>query len=72
MWALALGEPPTFVEYKFHFRTRGQHMAPDLDGFFSVADRLRTLDDVRAATASGPGRISCLMNGPLQALLSRP
>jgi hypothetical protein len=72
MWALALGEPPTFVEYKFHFRTRGEHMAPDLDGFFSVADRLRTLDDVRAATASGPGRISCLMNGPLQALLSRP
>jgi hypothetical protein len=72
MWALALGEPSTLAENKFHFRTRGEKMAADLEGFFSAADRLRTLDDVRAATASGPGRISCLMNGPLQALLSRP
>ena len=71
MWPLALGEPPTFAESKFHFRTRGERMATDLDGFFACADRLRTLGDLRAATASGPGRISCLMTGPMQALLSQ-
>jgi hypothetical protein len=71
MWPLALGEPPTVAENKFHFRTRAEKMAPDLEGFFSVADRLSSLDEVRAATTSGPGRISCLMTGPMQALLSR-
>lgn len=71
MWPLALGEPPTVAESKFHFRTRGEKMAPDLGGFFACADRLTTLDDLRAATASGPGQISCLMTGPMQALLSQ-
>ncbi len=71
MWPLALGEPPTFAESKFHFRTRGEKMATDLDGFFACADRLSTLDGVLAATASGPGRVSCLMTGPMQTLLSR-
>jgi hypothetical protein len=69
MWPLALGEPPTVAENKFHFRTRAEKMAADLDGFFACADRLGTLDDLRAATASG--EISCLMTGPMQALLSR-
>jgi len=70
MWPLALDEPPTFAESKFHFRTRGESMgASDLDSFFSAADRLRTLDDVRAAKASG--EISCVMTGPMQALLSQ-
>lgn len=71
MWPLALGEPPTLAESKFQFRTRAERMgATDLDGFFSCADRLRTLDDVRAAKASGEA--SCVMSGPLQALLSQP
>ena len=69
MWPLALGEPPTLAESRFHFRTRGERMASDLDGFFACADRLRTLDDLRATKASG--EISCLMTGPLQALLSK-
>jgi hypothetical protein len=69
MWPLALGEPPTFAESKFQFRTRGEKMATDLDGFFACADRLRTLDELRTATASG--EISCLMTGPMQALLSQ-
>ena len=71
MWPLALGEPPTVAESKFHFRTRAEGMgATDLAGFFSCADRLSTLDDVRAATASR--EVSCLMTGPMQALLSQP
>ena len=70
MWPLALGEPPTVAESKFHFRTRAEKMATDLDGFFACADRLSTLDDLRAATASR--EVSCLMTGPMQALLSQP
>jgi len=69
MWPLALGEPPTVAESKFHFRTRAEKMAPDLAGFFACADRLSTLDDLRATKASG--EISCLMTGPMQALLSQ-
>lgn len=71
LWPLALGEPPTFAESRFHFRTRAESMgARDLDGFFSCADRLSSLDHLRAAKASG--EVSCVMTGPLEALLSQP
>jgi len=67
MWPLALGEPPTLSESKFHFRTRAESMgAFDLASFFAVVDELNTLDDLREAEESG--RISCLITKDLRAL----
>jgi hypothetical protein len=68
LWAVAIGEPPTVAESKFHFRTRGEDLgANDLASFFSCADRLSTLAELGAAEASG--RVAGLMSKELRALL---
>jgi hypothetical protein len=42
LWPLVLGEPTSFAESKFLFRTRGEHMsAEDLPSFFAEADNLQ-------------------------------
>ena len=68
MWQLALGEPPSLVEYKFHFRTRAESIgATDLHSFFSMVDELTTLDHLRNADRSG--RLPCLITKDLRSLL---
>ena len=68
LWALAMGEPPTTAESKFHFRTRGEAMGgSNLRSFFACADRLSTLAELGAAEASG--RVSGLMRWELRELL---
>ena len=43
LWPLALGEPPSISESKFHFRTRAESIgATDLTGMFSRADSPRS------------------------------
>ena len=70
LWPLALGEPPSIAESKFHFRTRGESMgATDLTSVFSGADALTTLDELSAAEASG--RVSGLMTWQLRELLRK-
>jgi len=70
LWPLALGEPPSIAESKFHFRTRGESMgAIDLTSVFSGADALTTLDELSAAEASG--RLSGLMTRELRELLRK-
>jgi hypothetical protein len=50
LWPLVLGEPRSFAESKFLFRTRGEHMsAEDLPGFFAEADKLTTLSELAEA-----------------------
>ena len=69
LWPLALGEPPSIAESKFHFRTRGEAMgATDLPSFFSCADRLTTLGELCAADSSG--RVAGLMTRELRSLLA--
>lgn len=54
LWPLALGEPATVAESKFMFRTRAEDLgATDPDGLFNAADRLQTLEDLRAALTAG-------------------
>ena len=68
LWPLAMGEPPSLAESKFHFRARAGDMgAINLSAFFSCADRLCTLDDLRAAEKSGT--VTGLMTTQLQGLL---
>jgi Domain of unknown function (DUF4304) len=69
LWPLALGEPPSFAESKFHFRTRAERMAArDLRDFFIEADKLETL--VELASALKTKRISGLVSKDLRPLLS--
>jgi hypothetical protein len=69
LWPLALGEPPTFAESKFHFRTRAESMAArDLGDFFIEADKLTTL--VELAAALNTKRISGLVSKNLRPLLA--
>ncbi|MGE0660785.1 MAG: DUF4304 domain-containing protein [Reyranellaceae bacterium] len=51
LWPLALGEPPTHAENKFHFRMR----ANSPDELFAAADELRTLDDLRRSPLRSAG-----------------
>lgn len=51
LWPLALGEPPTHAENKFHFRMR----ANSLDELFAAADKLRSLDDLRGSPLQAAG-----------------
>lgn len=68
LWALALGEPPTIAESKFHFRTRAESIgATDLNGVFTRADALATLAELSAADASG--HVPGLMTRELRELL---
>jgi len=69
MWPLALGEPPTIAESKFHFRTRGAYMgANDVSSFFATVDELSTLGGLREANTSG--RIAGLVTKELRGLLT--
>ena len=53
LWPLAFGDPPSLAESRFHFRTRAERLgAGDLATFFEVANRLTTLDSLRAALVS--------------------
>lgn len=71
LWPLALGEPPSLAERRFHFRTRAESMAvSDLEAFFVEADRLTTL--AALAVAIGTKRISGLVSKDLRPLLPRP
>jgi hypothetical protein len=68
LWPLSMGEPPSFAESKFHFRTRAERMgAVDLPSFFACADGLNTLRELHAADVAG--RISGLMTKELRASL---
>lgn len=68
LWPLALGEPPSFAESKFHFRTRAESMgAQDLKGFLDEVDRLTTLVELKAAINTK--RISGLVSKDLWPLL---
>ena len=70
LWPLALGRPPSIAESNFHFRTRGEAMgATDLASFFSCAEELTSLCQLRAADASG--QVSGLMTKELRALLPK-
>ncbi|WP_077147707.1 DUF4304 domain-containing protein [Sphingopyxis sp. KK2] len=69
MWPLAMGEPPTFAESKFQFRTRAERLdVNDLPGFFSAADKLRTLADLREAVRASE-HVLGLVRKELRALL---
>lgn len=71
LWPLALGEPPSIAESKFHFRTRAESLgATDLPGVLSRADALTTLAELGAAAAAG--RVPGLMSRELRALLRLP
>jgi hypothetical protein len=71
LWPLALGEPPSIAESKFHFRTRAESIgATDLTGVFSRADALTTLAELSAAEAAG--RVPGMMTRELRALLHQP
>ena len=71
LWPLALGEPISFAESKFHFRTRAESMAArNLRDFFVEADKLTTL--VELATALDTKRISGLVSKNLRPLLAPP
>lgn len=68
LWPLALGEPPSTAESKFHFRTRAESLgAISLESLFSKIDALTTLAELKAAKAEG--RVSGLMTRELRALL---
>ena len=68
LWPLALGEPPSFAESKFHFRTRAESMAAfDLGDFFIEANRLTTLVELAAALSTK--RISGVVSKDLSPLL---
>ena len=68
LWPLALGEPPSIAESKFHFRTRADSIgATDLTSLFTRADALTTLSELGAAKASG--HLAGLMTLQLQELL---
>jgi len=69
MWALALGEPPSIAESKFHFRTRAESLgARDLSDLFKIADGLQTLADLRIAVREK--RVSGLCSRHLQELFA--
>ncbi|WP_413717937.1 DUF4304 domain-containing protein [Silicimonas sp. MF1-12-2] len=69
LWPLALGEPTSFAESKFHFRTRAESMAArGLREFFTEADKLTTL--VELAEALETNRISGLVSKDLRPLLT--
>lgn len=70
LWPLALGEPPSLAESKFHFRTRAESLANDLPGVFARVDALTTLDELSAAEAAG--RVPGLMTRKLRELLPQP
>ena len=68
LWPLALGEPPSIAESKFHFRTRAESMgATDLTGVFLRADALTTLAEL--STAEALGGVPGLMTRDLRELL---
>lgn len=68
LWPLALGEPPSITESKFHFRTRAEDIgATDLPAVFLRADALTTLAELSSARAEGLA--SGLMTPELRALL---
>lgn len=71
LWPLALGEPPSIAESKFHFRTRAESIgATDLTGVFLQADALTSLVELSRAQAAGC--VSGLITGELRALLPQP
>ncbi len=54
LWPLALREPATVAESKFMFRTRAENLgATDPDALFDAADRLQSLEDLRAVLTAG-------------------
>lgn len=68
LWPLALGEPTTFAESKYHFRSRAESMGVQrLDQFFDEANRLATLAELSEALRTR--RISGLVRKELAALL---
>ena len=68
LWPLALGESNTFAESKMMFRTRAEAFgAFDPDTLFDAADRLQSLEDLRASLARGS--VSGLVSLELRLLL---
>lgn len=51
LWPLALGEPPTYAENKFHFRMR----ADSFETLFAAADELRSLAALRGNSLQAAG-----------------
>lgn len=70
LWPLALGEPSAVVESKFMFRTRAEDLGvTDAEALFDAADRLESLQLLRAALASSA--LSGLVSVELRRLLEQ-
>ena len=68
LWPLAVGEPTTLAESKMMFRTRAEDLgASDFDTLFNAADRLQSLENLRASLAGGS--VSGLVSVELRRLL---
>ena len=68
LWPLAVAEPTTLAESKMMLRTRAEDLrASDFDTLFNAADRLQSLENLRASLAGGS--VSGLVSVELRRLL---